>query len=74
MSKFFNNENSDSESSELEEDYEDKIDLILEWAKSRPNFNTRFVSSVKKYYMENGELTSAQEVAIDNIITKFKIK
>lgn len=74
MSKFFNNENSDSDSSDLEEDYEDKIDRILEWAKSRPTFSTRFVASVKKYYMENGELTSAQEVAIDNIITKFKIR
>lgn len=55
-------------------DYSEKIDAILNWARSKPNFDTEFVESVENQLNERGDLTSAQEEALDNIIEKFRIK
>lgn len=50
------------------------ISAILKWAKDRPDFDTKFVKSIKKFHDEKGILTYKQASAIDNIIRKFEIK
>jgi len=62
----------------------DKLEIILEWAEERNKFvnrrkrgnkfDTTFLKSVKVFYTEVGELTDAQESAIDNIYDKFNIQ
>lgn len=52
---------------------EEKIELILDWAKSHSSFDTEFVESVLEYFEEHYELTDAQDAALDNIIEKFGI-
>lgn len=51
----------------------DKIDLVLEWAESNPNFDTTFIESIALYYDTHGCLTDRQIEALDNIIEKFRI-
>ena len=55
-------------------DDEQKIDMVLEWAESRPNFDTEFIHSLKEALDEYDELTYSQSEALDNIIKKFRIK
>jgi len=62
----------------------DKLEIILEWAEERNKFvekrkrgnkfDTTFLESVKDFYTDAGELTQAQESAIDNIYEKFNIQ
>jgi len=62
----------------------DKLEIILEWAEERNKivekrkkgnkFDTTFLESVKDFYTDVGELTDAQESAIDNIYDKFNIQ
>jgi len=51
-----------------------KINLILKWAEEKPSFNTDYVLSLKQACNRNGKLTDNQLSALNNIITKFKIK
>lgn len=49
-----------------------KIDLILDWAQDHPKFDTEFIDSVQEWINEN-DATDAQEQALDNIISCFRI-
>lgn len=53
--------------------YYDRCERILKWSKYIKKFDTSFIESVMDYYDEHGEFTIAQEIAIDNIIRKFRI-
>lgn len=50
-----------------------KCNLILEWAKSQPNFDCGFIQNVKSFMQDNKNLSHKQKNAIDNIINKFEI-
>lgn len=51
-----------------------KIESVLSWANTKPDFKTDFIISVKNSFERNGKLTDKQTQAIDNIITRFGIK
>ena len=51
-----------------------KCDVILKWALTRKNFDTSFVEGVKNSIEQYDNFTERQAAAVDNIITKFKIK
>lgn len=57
-----------------EKSSQQKINAVIRWARSRKWFDTEFVESLQEKLDEYGELTSAQEEGLDNIIKKFKIK
>lgn len=50
-----------------------KINLVLEWSKKVPSFDTKFILSLKRQYDKNSRITSKQEIALDNIISSWKI-
>ncbi len=50
-----------------------RINVVLEWAKTKPDFNVSFVNSLKSSCERNGKLTDKQKIALENIITKWKI-
>ena len=61
----------------------DKLEIILEWAGVKNEraskgfgkpFDTTFLESVKDFYADSGELTDAQENAIENIYEKWHIE
>lgn len=51
----------------------DDIDRILRWARDKPWFNVDVFVGIEAWYLEKGFLTFQQEVAIENVITRFKI-
>jgi len=53
--------------------YKGKIAKILEWAESKPSFNTEFVESISDNIEERGRVTDKQAEAIDNIIRRCRI-
>ena len=53
-------------------DYEEKIRMILDWAESKPNFDTSFLEDLLEKMEEKG-LTNRQEEAVDRIIKKWRI-
>lgn len=57
-------------------DTTDKIEMILEWAMNKGGkpFDTTTIEGIQEYYEINGDYTSNQENAIDNIYDKFKIE
>lgn len=57
---------------ELEPD--EKIEMVLEWAKDKPKFDTEFIESLNEFFENNGHLTESQEDALDNIIHKWGIE
>jgi len=53
---------------------DEKCNAIYNWKmNSSVNLNLSFVESVHDFYLKRGEVTSKQEAALDNIITKFNI-
>jgi hypothetical protein len=50
-----------------------RINLVLEWAKTKPNFDITFVKSLKNSCERTGSLTEKQNDALEKIITKWKI-
>jgi len=50
-----------------------KINKVLLWAETKPDFDTSFILSLKAYCAKNGCLSENQTIAIDKIISKFKI-
>ena len=55
-------------------DAEDKINLIMDWAEGRDDFDTEFVESLAEQWEAHGYLSGTQEQALDNIIEKWKIE
>lgn len=53
-------------------DYEDKIETILDWARTNESFDTEFIESLAEQ-ISYKNLSFAQEKAIDNIIKRFRI-
>ena len=53
--------------------YKGKIAKILEWAESKPSFNTEFVESISDNIEERGRVTDKQAEAIDNVIRRCRI-
>jgi hypothetical protein len=53
--------------------YGEKCDIILEWAKTKPRFDTKFVQSISDWIVKK-EITTNQANSIDNIINRCKIK
>jgi len=51
-----------------------RIKLVLKWAENNPGFNKDFIISLKKNCEKTGKLTEKQRLALENIITKFKIE
>jgi hypothetical protein len=51
-----------------------KINLVLKWAEDNPWFDKSFVLSLKDNCEKKGRLSEKQKVALENIITKLKIK
>lgn len=51
-----------------------KINLVLKWAEDNPWFDKSFVLSLKDSCEKRGRLSEKQKVALENIITKLKIK
>lgn len=51
-----------------------KINSVLKWAKSKSNFDTNFIQSLKSSFNKYGKLSEKQDNALNNIIEKFKIK
>ncbi len=51
-----------------------KINLVLEWAKNQPNFDSNFIKSLKTSCERTGKLTDKQQIALENIINKWKIE
>lgn len=51
-----------------------RINLVLEWAKSNHDFDKNFINSLKSSCERNGKLTDKQKIALENIITKWKIE
>lgn len=52
---------------------DEMIEAILEWAKKKPWFDTTFVEEMEMKSL-HGPLTSAQSLALENIIMRFHIK
>ena len=52
------------------------IEMILRWAASHPEFDTKFIQSLYDKYLSEEEtsLSMAQEMAIDRIIRKWNVK
>lgn len=50
-----------------------RISLVLEWSKNKPEFDTTFINSLKSSCEKNGKLTANQKIALENIINKWKI-
>ncbi len=51
-----------------------KIKLIKEFAEDNDFFSTDYIESVEEQFEKRGNLTENQEIAINNIIDKCKIK
>ncbi len=51
-----------------------RINLVLGWAKNRPDFDTTFITSLKTSCEKTGTLTDKQKVALENIIKKWKVE
>ena len=49
------------------------LNRILDWAETRPKFDTKFVKSVKDKYAIYGKFTESQKCAISNIYIRFRI-
>ena len=47
---------------------------ILKWAKTRDDFDVKFVQSVKKQFDAKGKISPKQTQALENIMKKFKIE
>lgn len=56
----------------MDDVYEIKCEIILEWAEKKPFFDTTVVEGILDWISEH-EITSEQMRAIDNIIDGFKI-
>ena len=55
-------------------DSEEKIEMVLSWADAKDRgFDTEFVESMQDHLVDIGELTKAQESALDNIIDRWGI-
>jgi hypothetical protein len=52
---------------------EDKIELIKEYSIDHPNFNLDFIDSLEDAISTYGDLTSNQDEALDNIISKYRM-
>lgn len=50
-----------------------RINLVLKWAENNLWFGKDFILSLKKNCERNGKLSEKQKMALENIITKFKI-
>lgn len=53
---------------------QDKIDIILAFAEEHSNFDTSFIESLQEQFDRKGFLSSSQEMALDNIIDKFRME
>ena len=51
-----------------------KINLVLKWAEDNPRFDTQFILSLKGSYEKYEKLSNKQITALNNIISKYKIK
>ena len=51
-----------------------KINLVLKWAEDKTWFDRTFINSLKQSCERKGKLSDKQMIALDNIITKLKIK
>jgi DNA polymerase III epsilon subunit-like protein len=50
------------------------VEAVLEWAATKPGFDTSFVESLQERLALGRELSGSQMVALRNIITKWKIR
>lgn len=57
-----------------DDSYKEKIYMILYWAADKISFDTSFIDSCEQRLVDGKHLTEGQEIAIDNIIRKFKIR
>jgi hypothetical protein len=51
----------------------DKIESILDWARENPHFDEGFVLKMQQQLLENENLTRNQQIAINNIIEKWRV-
>lgn len=51
-----------------------RINMVLKWAETKSGFDTKFVVALRDSCQRKGKLTDGQKSALENIITKFKIK
>lgn len=51
-----------------------KINRVLKWAESRPNFDKTFVISLKDSCTKRGKLSEKQLTALENILSRWKIE
>jgi len=58
-----------------EEDVARRMEAILDWAKTRKDFNTTTIEGIKDYYNSDwvSGFTERQTVAINNIYFKYRI-
>ena len=54
-------------------EYVKKMEAILAWAESKEKFSTKFVEDVLARTKKFNSISEKQQLAIDNIISKFKI-
>jgi len=57
-----------------EDDYEAKIEAILEWGEENPWFDTGFIQMMQDRVDKGKELTNNMIYAIDNIFEKTVVK
>jgi hypothetical protein len=50
-----------------------KINIVLKWAENKSEFDSTFILSLRDSCRRNGKLTDNQKVALENIISRFKI-
>jgi hypothetical protein len=56
-----------------ENEYEDMLDRILEWANINSNFDANTYEGIKDYYDIHYHFTNSQENAIKNVYYKWRI-
>jgi hypothetical protein len=51
-----------------------KIQIILDWSESKPNFDPSIIMSLQKQYVKRGEISNNQKAMVDDIMFKYKIE
>lgn len=54
-------------------DYQDKIELIKDYAADNLDFRLSWINDCQKCLDENRGLSEEQKKSIDNVLTKFRI-
>jgi len=57
----------------IHSDVEEKLDDIIEWSLTKKKFDATTFYGIRDNYEEYGSFTHSQEIAIENVWSKWKI-